>query len=77
MKNIKFYGTLDRFEGNIAVILIGDEGETIEISKSLLPDGCKEGDLISFRLEKKDKKTKAEKEKVERLIGKLSGGTRE
>jgi len=75
MKNIKFYGTLDRFEGNIAVILIGDEGETIEISKDLLPEGCKEGDLISFKLEKKDKKTKIEKEKVENLIKKLARGT--
>jgi hypothetical protein len=67
-----FYGILDRMEGKMAVLLVGDDGETIELSLSLLPEGTKEGDLISFKLEKKDKKTKAEKEKVETLIKKLS-----
>jgi len=72
MKNKRFYGTIDRIEGGIAVILVGEDEGTIEISKDLLPAGCKEGDLISFRLEAKDKKTKAEKEKIEGLIKKLS-----
>jgi hypothetical protein len=71
MKN-KFTGTLDRIEGNTAVILVGEEGSTIEISKDLLPQGVKEGDIISFKLEVKDKKTRAEKEKISRLIKKLS-----
>ena len=72
MKNKRFYGTIDRVESGIAVILVGEDEGTIEISKELLPVGCKEGDLISFRLEAKDKKTKAEKEKIEGLIKKLS-----
>ena len=76
-KNIRFYGTLDRVEGSTAVILVGEDGDTIEISKDLLPEGCKEGDLISFKIEVKDKKTKKEKEKVERLIEKLARGTRD
>jgi hypothetical protein len=75
-RTTKFYGTLDRIEDNTAVLLVGEDGDTIEISKDLLPAGCKEGDLVSFKIELKDKKTKKEKEKIERLIEKLARGTR-
>ena len=68
----KYLGVLDRIEGTTAVILIGDDADTIELPRNLLPDGSKEGDLISFTLEKKDKKIKDEKERVEGLIKKLS-----
>jgi hypothetical protein len=71
-KTNKFYGTLDRIEGNKAVILVEDDGDTVEISKTLLPPDSREGDMISFKLEVKDKKTKAEKEKIEGLIRKLA-----
>ena len=71
-KNVKFYGILDRIEDNIAVVLVGEDGDTVEISKALLPPDSREGDLISFRLEVKDKRTKNEKEKIEGLIKKLA-----
>jgi hypothetical protein len=71
-KTNKFYGTLDRIEGNTAVVLAGEDGDTVEISKALLPPDSREGDLISFKLEIKDKKTKDEKEKIEGLIRKLA-----
>ena len=67
-----FIGTLDRIEGNIAVILVGESGDTVELSRELLPEGYKEGDIILFKLTVKDKKTKDEKEKVAGLIKKLS-----
>jgi len=76
-RTTKFYGTLDRIEGSTAVILVGEDGDTIEISKDLLPEGCKEGDIVSFKIEVKDKKTKKEKEKVEKLIDKLVRGIRD
>lgn len=72
MNNKRFNGTVDRFEGNTAVILAGDDEGTVEISRDLLPAGCKEGDIVSFKIEVKDSKTLAEKEKVEKLIKKLS-----
>lgn len=72
MKKNVFMGTLDRIEGDTAVILVGDEGDIVEIPRKLLPDGHKEGDIISFKLELKDKKTKIEKEKIASLIKKLS-----
>ncbi len=75
MKKNQFFGTLDRIEGSTAVIIVGDGGDTIDLSKELLPQEAREGDVISFKLEVKDKRTKKEKEKVEDLIKKLSGNT--
>lgn len=72
MKKNRFYGAVDRFEGSTAVILSQDGSDTVEISRALLPSDCREGDLLSFTLEIKDKKTSIAKEKVERLIKKLS-----
>ena len=65
-----FTGILDRIEGETAVVLIGED--VLEIAKDLLPDGAKEGDVISIKFELKDRKTKEEKEKIEKLIKKLS-----
>ena len=65
-----FIGTLDRFEGRTAVVLVGEDA--LEMAKELLPAGAKEGDMISVKLELKDKKTKEEKEKMEKLIKKIS-----
>jgi hypothetical protein len=65
-----FIGTLDRFEGRTAVVLVGED--SLVIAKDLLPDGAKEGDVISIKFELKDRKTKEEKEKIEKLIKKLS-----
>jgi hypothetical protein len=61
---------LDRFEGGAGILLVGEDA--ITMAKELLPDGAKEGDMISVRLELKDKRTKQEKERVGDLITKLS-----
>jgi hypothetical protein len=45
--------SLDRFEGKgkqIAV-LVTDDGETLNLPKSLLPAGAKPGDVLTFTLE--------------------------
>jgi hypothetical protein len=65
-------GTLDRFENGTGILLVGED--TITMARDLLPEDAKEGDLLSIRLELKDRKTKAEKERVEHLIKKLSHG---
>jgi hypothetical protein len=68
-------GTLDRFENGTGILLVGEDAVTM--AKGLLPEGVKEGDMISIKLELKDRKTKEEKEKVDRLIKKLSSGSGE
>lgn len=70
MKNT-FIGTVDRIEGSIAVIIASDDKGRIEISRTLLPENSKEGDIISFSLNIKDKRTKDEKEKIKGLIDEL------
>jgi hypothetical protein len=72
MKVKKLIGTLDRVEGNTAIIIVGEEDGTLDITRSLLPEGSKEGDILSIKIEKKEKKTLDEKERVEGLIKKLS-----
>jgi len=41
------YGVIDRFEGEYAVIET-DEGEILNIKKTLLPKKVKEGDVINM-----------------------------
>jgi Protein of unknown function (DUF3006) len=72
MKKRSFYGTLDRIEGDIAVILAGEDEGKLEISKNLLPEGYKEGDIMTIKFDIKDKKTKDKKEEIEKLINKLA-----
>jgi hypothetical protein len=73
VNKISYIGTLDRFEAEMGVILAGEDGEnSIMLSKKLLPQGSKEGDILSIKIEKKEKKTLDEKNRVEGLINKLS-----
>ena len=73
MKSKKFLGTLDRIEGDRAVILAGEDEGTVDISRSLLPETAKENDILSIRIDVKDKATAKAKEKVAEQIRKLAG----
>ncbi len=59
MKKVK--GIIDRFEGEYAVIEIGNE--TKDILRSSLPEEAKVGDVIYF----KDDKIVVDKEETEKL----------
>ncbi len=67
--NIK--GSIDRFEGNYAVLIIGEEGDRLDIQRSFLPEEAKEGDFIKIRIEISPDKTREAKEKSADLIEKL------
>ncbi len=58
---MKQYG-IDRFEGDIAVLVDG-EGIAVSVSRAILPSGACEGDIVSFDGEKYslDNQTTAEK----------------
>lgn len=52
--------SVDRFEGedkSIAV-LVGDDGETINVPKAFLPPGAKAGDVLTMILERDEAATK-------------------
>jgi hypothetical protein len=67
-----FKVSLDRIEGDIAVLLVRDE-ETIklDIPLSLLPESSKEGDIFYISITKDEKETDDAKHRVTSLIEKL------
>lgn len=67
-----FIVTLDRIEGNIAVLLLRDEESIkIDIPLFLLPPGSKEGDILNISIARDPLETEAAKERVSSLLDKL------
>lgn len=64
--------TLDRIEGNMAILLIRN-GETIKVDVPLvlLPEGCGEGDILDISIKRDDSATMDAKERSRSLIEKL------
>jgi hypothetical protein len=64
--------TLDRIEGTVAVLIPReDESIRVNIPVSLLPPGCREGDILTIRIERDRASTEAAQERVSGLIEKL------
>jgi len=66
--------SIDRFEGDFAICENRETNEMINIEKSLLPEECKEGDIIKFEnckyvLDKFE--TQKEKEEIKNLVDNL------
>jgi hypothetical protein len=64
--------TIDRMEGT-AAILISRQNESVQVNVpvSLLPPGCREGDILTIRIERDLPATNAARERVSGLIEKL------
>jgi hypothetical protein len=62
---------IDRVEGEIAVLLLGDESTKLNIPLSLLPDGCREGDILTISFERDVVGTEQTKERVSGLMERL------
>jgi len=63
---------IDRVEGELAVVLMGEMGEfKLNIPISLLPEGCKEGDVLNISIERDLVATAQTKERVTGLMDKL------
>jgi hypothetical protein len=63
---------IDRVEGDLAVVLMGDKGEfKLNIPLSLLPEGCKEGDVLNVSFERDPGATEQAKERTSSLMDKL------
>lgn len=64
--------SIDRIEGTIAVLIpMDDTSLQCTVPVKLLPVGCREGDVLSVRIEKDTKATRAAKEQVKSLIDTL------
>jgi hypothetical protein len=42
--------SIDRFEGNIAIVIVSEENKQYLVNKSDLPKGAKEGDWLSVEI---------------------------
>ena len=63
---------IDRVEGDLAVVLVGEKGEIkLNIPFSLLPEGCKEGEVLNISIERDPEATAQAKERVTGLMDKL------
>jgi len=64
--------TLDRIEGTVALLISReDESVRVNVPVSLLPPGCREGDILTIRIERDRAATEAARERVSDLIEKL------
>lgn len=61
--------TIDRFEGDYAVIEYGRE--TFNFPKALLPEGCKAGDALEFHIHVNNDLIKDRVDRIEALRRKL------
>ncbi|MBI5698871.1 DUF3006 domain-containing protein [Candidatus Saganbacteria bacterium] len=69
----KFKALLDRIEGDKGMVLLGEEErEAVDFPKDFLPEGAKEGDILSFKIRLESRRTKEAKAKVAEMIKKLS-----
>lgn len=62
---------IDRFEGEYAVVLFGDDEIKIDVLKKHLPSGVREGDWLKVVFEIDHKGTREQEKKVGSLLEKL------
>ncbi len=62
---------IDRFEGNLAVVLFGDDEVKVNIPKKLLPKGAKEGSWLKVSIALDKEGTKKQEEKIKSKLDKL------
>ncbi len=63
--------TIDRFEGDVAVLLVGEEETVVNVHRSKLPPEAQQGDVLRLEVtidhETTEKRREEVQEKIERL----------
>lgn len=62
--------TIDRFEGDLAVLIMQD-GTRFNLPVSLLPESCREGDVLNITIERDLEETTQARERVSSLMERL------
>jgi hypothetical protein len=71
-EEIDMNAVIDRIEGELAVLLVGDKGEIrVNFPLSLLPEGSKESDVLNISVERDPEAIEKTKERVTDLMEKL------
>lgn len=69
---------LERYEGGLAVLLLGEQGEIVmHLPRRLLPPNAPEGTVLTLTLAVDADATAAARREVEALMGELEGGGRD
>ena len=65
--------SLDRFEGKDGAIavLVGDDGETVDVPRAFLPADAKPGDVLTMTLERDEAATRKLAEDTRKIQGEL------
>ncbi len=72
METRGFKATIDRFAGDYAVLLVRDDEDIkIDFPTTLLPAGCREGDIIDIEVGRDKQATEDARERVAGLLDKL------
>lgn len=64
---------LDRFEGQKAVLLIGDDEKQLIIDRNLMPNDAAEGSVVDISITVNKTATEKARKRVQDLINELSG----
>ncbi len=62
---------IDRFEGECAVVLFGDDEIKADIPKPLLPEDAKEGSWLNVSFELEIEREKKQRQKMQSKLDKL------
>jgi len=74
IRESRFRIFLDRIEGEVAVLLLGDaEQDRIEIPLKYLPRGLREGIVLTGAFTVEEEETEAARSRVQALIDELTG----
>jgi hypothetical protein len=68
MKTVKVIAVLDRFEGEKAILLLGDDSKHAMWPREALPEGSSEGQIFSFTIEVDKMATELARREVEELM---------
>jgi hypothetical protein len=63
--------TIDRFEGDVAVLLVGDEGTVVNVNRSDLPTEVRQGDVLRLEATVDHEETERRRESVRGKIERL------
>ena len=66
---VRMNAVIDRIEGKLAVLLM--ESTKVNMPLILLPEGCKEGDVIEITISRNENATSSAKDRSKSLIEKL------
>ena len=62
---------IDRFEGDTAVVLFGEDEIRVDIPKIILPEASKEGSWLIVNMELDHEGEEQQREKISNLLDKL------